>query len=118
MNRGRVAEIRDPAVAIAAGKCWMARWRKGGMFLITGVPINSFHPAPCGFCEYPPDKLAGALEEFVDWARLKAPRTMGETTELRAEIEMFQTLPKEEQQRLVERAQGYVPEPDEQEDDL
>ena len=65
MTRGRVSVIRDPAIASAAAKCWLARWHKGSGARTIGIPITSFHPQDCGFCEYPTDKLIESVDEFV-----------------------------------------------------
>ena len=105
MSRGRDAEVRDPAIAIAAGKCWLARWNDGSFLR---VPNTSFHPQECGFCDVPDSTLMKMLNEFLDWANLRPSNQMDDVSALRAEIEMFQTLPVDEQKRLVAKAQGYV----------
>ena len=108
MTRGRVSVIRDPAIASAAAKCWLARWHKGQGMRVMGIPITSFHPQDCGFCEYPVDKLIESVDEFVKWAGLKPPETIGEPVAMRESVEMFLMLPASEQNRLVQKAQGHL----------
>jgi hypothetical protein len=108
MTRGRVSVIRDPAIASAAAKCWLARWHKGAGAKMAGISISSFHPQDCGFCEYPTDKLIESVDEFVEWAGLKPPTSVGEPVAMRESVEMFLTLPRHEQSRLVQKAQGYL----------
>jgi len=108
MTRGRVSVIRDPAIASAAAKCWLARWHKGSGARTIGIPITSFHPQDCGFCEYPTDKLIESVDEFVKWSGLKPPTSISEPVAMRESVEMFLTLPAHEQKRLVEKAQGYL----------
>jgi hypothetical protein len=110
VSRGKPAVIRDPAVAIAAAKCWMARWQgKRSFSSIAAMPdLNKAHPDECGFCEYPPDYLMQALEEFVEWAGFKSSDTNLELAQVRTEIEAFTTLPPEMQAEAVRRAQGYL----------
>jgi hypothetical protein len=108
VSRGRLSVIRDPAIASAAAKCWLARWHKGTGARLVGIPITSFHPQDCGFCEYPADRLVESIGEFIEWAGLKPPTSIGEPTAMRGEVEMFLTLPSHEQKRLVEKAQGYL----------
>lgn len=107
MSRGRVSVIRDPAIAVAAAKCWLARWHKGGGAKMVGVPVNSFHPADCGFCEYPTDRLIAAVSEFREWAGLEPPEFMDQPIAVRDTVETFLGLPSHEQKRLVMKAQGY-----------
>jgi hypothetical protein len=84
-------------------KCWLNTWtRSTGMGI--GNP-DSFHVAACAWCEAPRDYLIQALTEFKDWSRISSYIEEGEP--LRLEIEQWQTLPVEEQQRLVQKAQGY-----------
>ena len=108
MTRGRVSVIRDPAIASAAAKCWLARWHKGSGARTIGIPITSFHPQDCGFCEYPQDKLVESVDEFIKWAGMKPPESIGEPSVLRESVEMFLTLPTHEPHRLVQKAQGYL----------
>lgn len=96
-DRGR-SVIRDPATAIAAAKCWLAR-RGGGGVLRT----DSFHPAECSMCEMDADGLIEAVTEFVEWAGISSD----EERPLRAEIEAFLTISEEAQRRQVGRMQGY-----------
>jgi len=108
VTRGRVSVIRDPAIASAAAKCWLARWYKGKGMKAIGIPITSFHPQDCGFCEYPVDKLIESVDEFVKWAGLKPQTAIDEPVAMRESVEMFLTLPSHEQSRLVQKAQGYL----------
>lgn len=105
MNRGRVSVIRDPAIAVAAAKCHLARWRD--MKTILGISANSFHPAECGFCDYPADRLAEAVVEFSEWAGLYQTKASDDTLPVRDQVESFLMLPRHEQLRLVEKAQSY-----------
>jgi hypothetical protein len=103
--------IRDPAFAAAAAKCFLTR-----RFGRSVAGIIADHPGECVFCEYDLDYLAGRLDEFNEWAGLK-----GETNHdpndplvrpLRADVEGFMMLPRDEQLNLVRAAQGYGDEPD------
>lgn len=109
MSRG-VAAVRDPAVAIAGAKCWLARWNGGEGARAAGLQVASFHPRPCEFCQVSTDGLIRMIEEFLVWSGITPPeRFTDETiTPLRAEVEGFLTLPTEEQERLVAEAQGYT----------
>lgn len=102
MSRGRVSVIRDPAIAVAAAKCHLARWHD-----MKGILPNGFHPEDCGFCDYPADRLAEAVVEFSNWAGLHQTKTSDETVAVRVDVERFLSLPREEQSRLVLKAQGY-----------
>jgi len=71
---------------------------------VPGLPTDgSFHPDKCQFCEEPRDYLIAQLEEFRDWSAISADGLDG--TPLRLEIESFQSLPGEEQKRLVRKVQ-------------
>lgn len=98
-----MSEIRDPEVAIAAAKCWLARW---GGSVLDHIPVAAHHPRPCGFCEYPSDKLIDLVAEFMAWA--DPPTPMGEPSALRPELEAFLALSQRQQRRLVNKAQGYL----------
>lgn len=114
-GRGRVSVIRDPAIAAAAGKCWLARWQGGkAMSRITGIQSNSFHPDECGFCDYPTDRLVEAVAEFNEWAGLNPINFMDEPMVARGAVEMFMTNTTAEQRRLVMKAQGYFEGDDEE----
>lgn len=104
MSRGRVSVIRDPAIAVAAAKCHLARWKMGQ---VLGIATNAFHPEECGFCDYPADRLAEAITEFANWAGLYQTKKSDEPLPVRDDVERFLMLPREEQHRLVEKAQGY-----------
>lgn len=100
-GRGKVT-VRNPAEAVAIAKCWLATWAPG----TPGVPaVDTFHPKVCDWCDYPRDLLIQTLEEFSDWAGL-----FKEEPALRLEIESYETLPADEQHRLVLKAQGYLEE--------
>jgi hypothetical protein len=111
VSRGKSEGIKDPAFAIAAGKCWLARWRGGAAASAMNLDASSFHPSECTFCGYSPEELIDMLEAFLKWAGLNPPSWRDplevETTPLRAEVEGFLTLPPEEQERTVQFAQGY-----------
>jgi hypothetical protein len=107
VSRGRVSVIRDPAIAVAAAKCWLARWHKGAGAKMVGVPVNSFHPVDCGFCDYPTDRLIVAVTEFGEWAGLQPQVFMDQPVAVRDTVETFLGLPSHEQKRLVRKAQGY-----------
>jgi hypothetical protein len=100
-DRGR-SVIRDPAVAIAASKCWLASMMNKAGALPGVPPLDSFHPAECTFCDFDRDGIIQALEEFAAWAGI----SKDEETPMRAEIERFLTLPGYQQSAFVRRAQG------------
>jgi hypothetical protein len=57
---GRPPIVFDgPAAANAAGRCVANRVRYGSL---PGIPAGSIHPAKCGWCDYPKDKLLAALD--------------------------------------------------------
>lgn len=72
-----------------------------------GIGVDSFHPDECDFCEYPPARLVDSLREFVSWSGFDRVTVPGDLVTMRAEVEMFETLPRHEQARLVRKAQGY-----------
>lgn len=106
MSRGRVVikepgtrisqVIRDPAVASAAAKCWLARFQ--GIIIIEGA----FHPETCSLCEYDMDDLLAAIKEFLKWSGISPGK---DPVPMRAEVEGFLTLPREEQARAVRAVQ-------------
>lgn len=105
MTRGRVVDkggkkgdwiIRDPAVAAAAAKCWLARFQ--GVIIIDG----SYHPETCSMCEYDVDSLLAAIREFNAWSGIMPGK---DPVPMRAEVEGFLTLPREEQARAVRAVQ-------------
>lgn len=57
--------IREPAAAVAAAICWLARWRGMGKEYTPGS-IGLRHPVECSWCIYPPDELILWIEEFND----------------------------------------------------
>lgn len=103
MSRGKLSAIRDPAIAIAASKCYLARTTA---HLIMGTAINSFHPKPCSFCDLETERLAGLLNEYMGWSGLRPARTADDVIPIRPEVERFEMLPREEQRRLVTKAQA------------
>ena len=96
MSRGQAQVIRDPAVAIACGKCWLSRW--GALKIGIEIPADSFHPKPCNFCDYDMGYLVEAIDEFLEWSGLRIGK---DPKPLRAEVEGFLTLPADEQARAV-----------------
>lgn len=103
--------IRDPAHAIAAGKCWIAR-RWGGLLAESAI---ADHPTDCAWCEFEPDYIIEKIEEFQEWAGLTRSDTVDTgdplVRPLRASVEGFAMLPVEEQRRLVRDAQGFTTDP-------
>jgi hypothetical protein len=104
VSRGQQV-IRDPAIAVAAGKCWLSRWNTQKLM---GVNLGTFHPAPCLFCEYTPEFLIEAIDEFLDWSNLREDDPTKEPVPLRGEVSMFLDMSAEEQAREVLEAQGYT----------
>jgi len=109
-GRGRVPLIRDPAYAVAVAKCWLARTENP-------YALSAHHPEECGFCEVPLETLIGSLIEFGSWSGMSYRPDRFDpanpvTLPWRTEIESFARLPAEEQTKLVQRAQGYLPEED------
>jgi hypothetical protein len=96
MSRGQAQVIRDPAVAVAAGKCWLSRW--GDLKIGVEITSDSFHPKECVFCAYDMRFLVESIDEFMDWSGLRPTK---DPTPLRAEVEGFLTLSPEEQARAV-----------------
>lgn len=101
-DRGKFKVIRDPAVAIAAGKCWIARW--GSRKILGGLPVDSFHPEDCAFCDLDPTYLIEAIDEFMNWSGLRD----GDDAELERPVEAFLQLNAEAQASVVREAQGYI----------
>jgi hypothetical protein len=58
------------------------------------VPVNSYHPNECRFCEWTDSEITAALADFNEWAGIK-------TTKYPPEVEAFLMLSAEEQARLV-----------------
>jgi len=99
VSRGQISVVRNPAVAIAMSKCWLADWKDS-------LPSIDFHPDTCAFCDTPRDLLMKQLEEFKTWSGVSDIVT--EEQPLRLEIEQWETLPVHEQVRLVRKAQAIV----------
>lgn len=107
MSRGQISTIRDPAFAVAAAKCWLARWNQGAGAKAAGLKVSGFHPEECVFCDFPTDKLGELVAEFSDWAGMTPTTAHGVELPVRPAMEQFYMLPREEQGRLVRKAQGY-----------
>ena len=66
--------------------------------------IEGIHPVDeCGFCDMPRDLIIQALEEFRAWSGISS---FNNEVPLRDQIESWNTLPAEEQKRLVTQAAG------------
>lgn len=57
-------EFTEPAVAIAASKCWLARMMTNQSPDSVKVAIKESHPSTCGWCSYPLDELMKGIEWF------------------------------------------------------
>lgn len=107
--------ITDPASAVAAAKCALARLfaegRAGGGVL--RVSPRVFHPRECEWCGYPREELLRWVERFNAWAQdvgdaEEDPRTFGEW--VAPEAVRFRRLRLSEQRRAVYVAQyGSLP---------
>jgi hypothetical protein len=89
--------IREPAVAIAIGRCIAAR--------AFGFPKRevSGHERACGWEDYPLEVLTEAIREFNEWVGYNDRRhTTG-----RHETRLFNELHREEQRELVREAQAF-----------
>lgn len=108
--RGQTSILRDPAAAIAAAKCWLARWNDGAGARFAGLQVATFHPRACDYCSAPPEALIDLIENFLVWSGIQPPERFTDEglTPLRADVEGFLTLPQEEQEKLVQEAQGYI----------
>lgn len=110
-ERGKIT-IRNPAEAIAMAKCWLNTWvtRAKAAKIDLGVGLNSLalHPAPCVYCKEPRDLLIQTLEDFKEWSGISNDSFTKDP--FRLEIEQWLTLPAEEQERLVRKAQAGKPE--------
>jgi hypothetical protein len=100
----RSSGLRDPAKAVAVGKCLLRR-----QFGFKGLGLDITHPATCPYCSVAPEVLLAALDEFNDWAgftREDLHDPYNPTMhEIRPAIDHFVRLPMEEQQALVQAAQ-------------
>jgi len=95
VSRGSISVIRNPAIAVAMAKCWLADWK-------ATIPAANFHPDTCAYCDTPRDLLMKQLEEFRDWAGISVIEL--EESPLRMEIEQWETMPVAEQTRLIQKA--------------
>lgn len=86
-------------------KCWLASWMPPDPSAFGMPPVGSFHPESCGFCDMPRDMLIRMLEEFQDWSLISS---YNDEVPMRAEVEAWQTLSREQQEIKVRQAQGYV----------
>ena len=105
-GRGSLSAVRDPAMAVAMAKCWLASWtsRAKAANVRTGLPpVDSFHGYECGFCDVPRDIIIRQLEEFTTWSGISS---YDEDIPLRAEIESWEMVHSDEQKRRVLKASG------------
>lgn len=69
MNAGDLSPIpaiTDPAAAIAAAQCYLARtWGQGGS---VGIAVTERHPRECQWCPYPIEQLVRLIVDFNAWA--------------------------------------------------
>lgn len=108
-ERGTPEPIRDPAFAVAAAKCVVAR--DLGSAALGGITPRFFHPKECAFCEFDQEFLRDAVAEFTQWAGLVESSTfdpaMPELYRVEPAVERFMQMPFEDQAWLVQKAQGY-----------
>jgi hypothetical protein len=95
---GKPALVDEPASAIAASLCLVARDRDGR---------TPRHPRRCSWCDYPAAELARMVGEFNEWAGLD--QRTGRYA--RHSVWSFNELPAKRQAELVLEAQGFEPEP-------
>lgn len=88
--------ISDPAAAVAASKCYMARtWRTPDRL---GETITAHHPGPCEWEEFPADVLVRFVAEWVAAGGFESAATIA-----------FSRMPAREQRDRVRMAQYGVP---------
>lgn len=92
--RGRLTEVRGPAMGVALAKCYLARAFHGTSKL--GEAVTNSHPQECRFCLYTDDEVRAMLDDFNLWAGIEG--------QLRPEVEAFAMLPIEEQRALSAKA--------------
>lgn len=93
-----MAVIDEPAAAVAASLCLIARDRDG---------VTTRHPRRCGWCDYPEADLRAMVDGFIAWADPdEKRRTYG-----RHAARVFAELSATQQAALVAEAQGFEPEP-------
>jgi hypothetical protein len=94
--------VTDPAAAVAVARCLLARTQAGIGKL--QAAIDSGHPRPCEWCDYPVDVLVQYAHAFRQYAF----DGNGDITD--AASAKFNSLPRREQRRLRYLAQ-YGEEP-------
>lgn len=90
-----MAVIFEPAAAVAAGICLVAREFNDGR--------DRRHPRPCGWCDYPLEVLRSMVDGFNAWAGFDERKG----TYTRFEARQFQGLPHRQQSELVLEAQSF-----------
>jgi hypothetical protein len=89
--------VRQPAAAVAAGKCLLAR-----LFPRVKVRVEGLdHAGPCQWCDYPSDVLVGWLRDFHGWAGYDADADSYREPTVRD----FRHMPRPRQRELVRAAQ-------------
>ena len=92
-----MAPIDDPAAAVAAGLCLVAR------SVDPRHPVNARHPRRCTWCDYPVDELRSMVDGFNDLVAHNERRGTYATHEAR----VFSELPRARQAELVTAAQAF-----------
>lgn len=107
--RYKIPELRDPAQAVAAAKCVVAR--DLGKESLGRLTPRFFHPSECSYCGLETEALRDAVAEFNGWAGLNPPTRIDpmypDLHPIKPGVESFMLLPREEQAARVQRAQGY-----------
>jgi hypothetical protein len=96
----------DPAAAVAASICWLARWRGVGAKFAKAATVR--HPSRCAWCDYPPGYLVTMVEEFNDADLVydgNGVRFDSHGQPLHRVGGRFHALPRERQRALVTAAQ-------------
>lgn len=83
----------EPASAVAASLCWLARQRGLPNIPSVRAAVVQRHPMSCAWCDYEPPDLIRLIEDAWD-----DPVAMAK----------FDRLPRLEQRRLVDHAQGIT----------
>ena len=96
-----MSRIDDPASAVAASLCVIAR-----SVLVT-VPVTNRHPSACGWCDYPAPVLSGMVADF----NYRAGYDQKHGTYARHDVRVFAALPRAEQVALVAEAQALEERP-------
>ena len=95
----RATLLDEPAAAVAASLCLLARDRRGG--------TTPRHPRRCAWCDWPPAQLAEMVDGFNDLAGFSERKG----TYRRHAARVFAGLPPARQAELVRAAQELEPEP-------